>query len=120
MLLNRLFSRRIFATAASSWESSAEYREVHLPRQRMLDLVGPADPFVRLIEQPALPGRAHLRHEAHDGHRDEQQSDDQEAAEKFGVDGGTNARHPTHQCAERRPAQDQRRDLLEFDFLSLR
>ncbi len=36
------------------------------------------------------------------------------------MDGGTNTRQPAHQRAEWGPVQDQRRELLEFDFLSLR
>ena len=72
-----------------------------------------------LIEQPALPGRAQERVQAHDRHDDEQQRDDQEAAQKLGVNGGANTRDPAHQRAERGSAQNPRRDLLEFDFLSL-
>ena len=96
-----------------------ECGEVHLSGQRILDLLGRVDPLMRLIEQPTLSRRAHLRQQARHGHRDEQQRDDQEAGQKLGMDGGANGRHPPHQPAERKPVQELRGDLLELDFLSL-
>jgi hypothetical protein len=76
--------------------------EVHLPRQHIFDLLRRADALVRLIEQLALSGRAELREQAHDSHRDEQQRHDQKAAQKLGMDGGADSREPTHQRADRR------------------
>ena len=97
-----------------------QIRKVHLPRQRLFALLGPADLLVRLIEQLRLLRRVHDRLKTYRRHRDEKQRDDQECGQQLGVDGGTNSSDPTHQFAERGMALDKRSELFEFDFSSLR
>jgi hypothetical protein len=96
-----------------------QIREVHLPGQRMLALLRQADLLVRLIQQLALPGRAHDRQKTYDRRRDEKQRDDEEAGQQLRVDGRSNTRHPSHRCAKRRSTLDERGEFFEFASLFL-
>ena len=66
-------------------------------RERVLDLLRPVDALVRLVELPALARRVHERLQADDGHRDEQQRDDQEGEQQLGVNRGADAGDPAHE-----------------------
>ena len=82
----------------------------------MLALLRQADLLVRLIQQLALPGRAHDSQKTYDRRRDEKQRDDQESSQQLGVHGGANSRHPSHPHAQRRATLDERSELFEFAF----
>ena len=79
--------------------------EVHLHRERLLDLPRPVDVLVRLIEAIHRAGRRGEGLEAHRAHRDEQESDEKETRQKLHVDGGAHPRHRPHEGAQRRGQQ---------------
>jgi hypothetical protein len=87
-------------------------REVHLQAQGLLDLAGGVDPLAGLVQEPALPGHAHDRLEAHRPHGDEEQGDQEERAEELRVDGRADAGDAPDHGPQRRAGHEQARDPL--------
>ena len=96
-----------------------EVREVHLPRERVLALLRETHELVGLVEQLALLRRVDERLQAHERHRDEHRSDDQERGEQLRVHRRADARDPAHEQAQRRPALDELGELFDLDFRGL-
>ena len=89
-------------------------RVVHLPGERVLDLLRTSHPLVRLVEHAALLGGARDRVEADGGHRDEERGDEEEREEQLGVDGGAHAGHPGDERADGRAGEEKGDDAVGF------
>ena len=86
--------------------------DAHLNADCLLDPAGGVDPLSGLIQEPAVPGHARDRLEAHRGHGNEEQCDQQECPEKLGVNRCVQAGDTPYHDAQGRAGQQEARDRL--------
>ena len=86
-------------------------REVHLHRERMVDLLRPVEALMRLVEQLALPRHAAHGVHAERSHGEDQERDAEEGDEQLALDRPAHPGHPANHGSQR-AAQEKCRERI--------
>ena len=114
--MNRLFSRSTRAMADSSRESRASTEKCICLRQGVLDLLGPGDALVGLVELAALTRRLEMVRTLNAAMARNSSVTTRNAAISLCVERGADAGEPANQATYRCPGEHDGGDRFELDL----